>query len=459
MRRGLVRSCVVLAIGLVWFTSAAVAREAVVTLTDGQVLEGDLTQQTDTSVTLVVGGIPRSLERRQVQSIDYPRTFEEEYADRAAAVEPGDLADQYQLAYWLFENKAYALAEHELAVLVRQLEIAAAAQADTDTDTDAETNAETGARLQPDPELIERAAVLATAIEQRVKLMVEQEAVPLPRPDAAGAPTAGSEDSADTETGGGQATSAGNSRLDPARINRIRLFEVDLSAKPKVHVDRDVWDELFTRYAERDITPKGRRDQTRMRAADGWEQLRLIFDLRAREFYDRVEILEDPPAMRTFRTLIHQRYVLNYCGTAECHGGEVDNTGAHAGARAGALTFARRFPNREDTVYGNFYQLHKARHNGAELIDRQKAERSLLLQYGLPRDQAYTPHPETPGWRPHLRDPDDPTFRLIQRWIADELYTPAPDYGIDTPAPAPEPPARASQAPARTPANTPPGRF
>lgn len=410
-----------LALGL--FALPAAARQAVVTLESGQALEGDLTQQSEAAVTLVIAGIPRTIERQQIKSIDYPLTFDEDYARRAAAVAPGDLAAQYQLAYWLFENKAYALAEHELAVLVSQLDANAA---------DPQT--------QPDTELVERASVLATAIEQRVKLLVDEQAVaPLPR-DAA-ATTAADQPAGPDGVGLQPPLPAG--RLSAEQINRIRLFEVDLQTKPKVRVDRVVWDELFSRYAEQAVTPRGRREQTRMRAAEGWEQLQLIFNLKAREFYDRVQVLEDPPSLWTFRTQIHQRYVLNYCGTAECHGGEVDTPAT----RPGQLTVLRLFPNRDDTVYTNFYRLHAARGADGEVIDRQAPARSLLIQYGLPADSAFTPHPTAPGWRAGLRDTSDPTYQLLQRWITQELYHPEPDYGLVPSAASDAPPSPSAVTP------------
>jgi hypothetical protein len=487
------------ALGLVALVAvgAVAARQVVVTLHDGRQLEGQLTAETDQAVTLLIEGVPHAIERQRIADIEQPATFEQEYARRAAAIDPDDLAAQYQLAYWLFENRAYAEAENELAVLLDRIEAALAARdaahvvedavgdavaddhtedhtadhtaddpapdadpeadpdADAEPDIDIDTDAapETAPDAESDAEadvgpdaadiaadLLDRASVLALAIEQRVKLLREQAPAPPRRAAPADAEYRAEghpEDNA--EPRGRQLL---RDRLTPEQINRIRLMEVDLDARPNVRVNRAVWDDLFTRYAAHPLTPRGRTEQTRMRAAEGWRQLRLIFDLRAREYYDQVQILDDPPAMRTFRTQIHHRYVLNYCGTAECHGGMADNRPT----RPGGFRVLRLLPNRDDTVYTNFYHLHTTVVGDDEMIDRDQAERSLLIQYGLPRDRAYTPHPETPGWRPGLRDENDAAYRLLTRWIARELYQPAPDYGItladnepDTAAPRPQP--------------------
>jgi hypothetical protein len=84
------------------------------------------------------------------------------------------------------------------------------------------------------------------------------------------------------------------------------------------------------------------------------------------------------------------------------------------------------------------------------MIDRDEPRRSLLLQYGLKRDAAATPHPEAEGWREQFQSEDEPRFVQYAE-IIDLLWTPAPDYGIsysppvwkqepaETPPPQPTP--------------------
>ncbi len=385
-------------------TGAVAARQAVVMLHDGQRLEGELVEQTDQSVTFLIAGMPQTIERDRIADIDVSETFEQEYARRAAAA-ADDPAARYRLAHWLFEQQAYTEAEHELNVLFDDLEV-------------------TRRTAEVDADLAERAAVLATAIEQRIKLLQQEEATRSAGPGRRAAGAAAEP--------GRRGRLLQESRLTAAAINRIRLMEIDPAARPNVRVHRDVWNDLFTRYADHPLTPRGRAEQTRMRAAEGWRQLQLIFDLGAREYYDQVQVLDDPPAMRTFRTQIHHRYVLNYCGTAECHGGTFDGRSS----RPGGFELLRLLPNRDDTVYTNFHRLHATRRDDGEMLDREKPAWSLLIQYGLPRDRAYTPHPDTPGWRFGLRDENDAMYQVLEQWIARELYHPTPDYGIEPPGPA-----------------------
>ena len=63
------------------------------------------------------------------------------------------------------------------------------------------------------------------------------------------------------------------------------------------------------------------------------------------------------------------------------------------------------------------------------MIDRAMPQRSLLLQWGLPRDAAIHPAPEIEGWRPRFTGPDDETFLKYVDWIT-QLYEPLPNYGV-----------------------------
>lgn len=156
-----------------------------------------------------------------------------------------------------------------------------------------------------------------------------------------------------------------------------------------------------------------------IRKSPGYKQLELLFSLRARELYSRVKVVGDPPVMNGFRTTIHQRYVLNYCGTVTCHGNPDTQK----------LPLFRLQPNREATVYTNFLTLQSTTAGGQDVINRQKPENSLLLQYALTPSQSATPHPAVPGWQPRFQSKQDEFYQSIVRWIG-SLWKPTPDYGI-----------------------------
>ena len=82
------------------------------------------------------------------------------------------------------------------------------------------------------------------------------------------------------------------------------------------------------------------------------------------------------------------------------------------------------------------------------------------MQYGMPRDLAASPHPDTAGWRPRITNDLAPLYQQIEAWV-DALWTPAPDYGIEYRAPYPAESAEdGDQAPAdQDPGDDPPKRH
>jgi hypothetical protein len=152
----------------------------------------------------------------------------------------------------------------------------------------------------------------------------------------------------------------------------------------------------------------------------GSEQLNIMFDLKAREFYGRVEVRDDPAAMLTFKRFVNRQIVVNHCGTSRCHGG--------ADAGAFRLVLTRQLD--DATVYTNFYLLNSWARGQGYMIDRSRPQESYLVQYAMPRDVALYPHPDVDGFRPQFHNRDSPIYNSIIDWIK-ELYSPAPDYGID----------------------------
>jgi hypothetical protein len=224
----------------------------------------------------------------------------------------------------------------------------------------------------------------------------------------------------------------------------IKVLELPgnlLEAKPVVLIPRAVVDRFLESYANRRADLQGPANQARFRNLKGYEQLDIFFQLRAREYYPQVQVRGDPPALGRFRSEIHQRYVLGYCGTSECHGGG-DGHGL-------ALVASAR--NDNATVYTNFFLLQTTNVGGMGLINRDDPERSLLLQYGLPADKTPTPHPNAPGWKPYFADPSDRYFLQIAQWVGG-LYRPKPDYGIVEQAAESEAPAAADTGAAGVPA-------
>ena len=104
------------------------------------------------------------------------------------------------------------------------------------------------------------------------------------------------------------------------------------------------------------------------------------------------------------------------CAAPACHGGQ----------KAGHLRFVL------PVSYGpamstNFYILSQFEAGEGKLVDRDHAEASLLLQFGLSTEQAEWKHPV--AITPVFQSTGDPKYQIVLDWIR-QLHSPAPDYGI-----------------------------
>jgi hypothetical protein len=203
----------------------------------------------------------------------------------------------------------------------------------------------------------------------------------------------------------------------------MRTWEVDdpLASRPQVRVPNEVIRELYNQYRDHPAMPQGADALDRILSAPGYEQLELMFRLRARDFYGRVRLIKDPKPLLQFRLWIHERYVMGYCGRC------------HAGQETGDFGFYRRQKNTDRTFYSNFYILDQYENDAGQMINRPEPAKSLLLQYGLPRDTAETPHPPAENWRPHFLQRENDEFESYVQ-IIDELYN-KPQYQLTTELP------------------------
>ncbi len=368
------------------------AEQATVTTKDGRKLTGQLLQQTPETITLEISGIRTPIEMDTVESVQIGATVDEIYQQRKADLDPTDFDAGYGLAYFLFENKMYSAAKTELAELAKRF---------------------------PDNDQIAR---LETVIDQRVKLLADPGGTVPVRPAAR--PTQPAGDQAEQPAPEDQL-------LTTEQVNLIRLWELPadlLGTQPRITIPKDAIREFLDVYRDHDRVPKGRTAQRDFLALKGYEQLDLLFQLRAREFYQDVIVRDDPPALAPFRRIINPTYVARFFrrhfGT-----GQVPD-----------FYLIGRNPNGVAEAYTNFYILSETNINGAPMINRAEPEKSLLLQWGLPRDAASFPAPDVPGWRPFFAAGlDDPRFLEYVRWIQ-RLFNPKPNYGISFTLPQPPDP-------------------
>lgn len=357
--------------------STVCAERGVVKTENGQVFEGDITESGD-QVIVVTGGIRSTIARNDIRSLTYASSIGQEYRRRLAQLSPYDVRGRLELAKWLFANRAYSLAEDVL--------------------TEARN-------LQPrNRDVLE----MAVTVERQVE-MEQDEAkrhAPVQLADAAsGAAAASGATSAPTTE---PAPAARATRVvTPAEINLIRQDEWQLGQPVRVSFLNDVR-RLY--IAREGIDPA---DFNRAPpAAQAWAILQ-----KGTPGMRKDVILGDPPAMTQFRII--QRSMLGAC--AACH--SRDKIGGN---------FALRWPAVNDAdTYTNFLILQKYSHKEGDrvrlMIDRDRPEDSLLVQFALPPAIASPPHPAVPQYQGVFHTAADRRLTALVNWITN-LNPVVPDY-------------------------------
>jgi hypothetical protein len=382
--------------------SAALARQATVTTHDGRIFRGEVETESDKGIKLNIAGISTLIPRQDIKDVKIELTVAEEYRQRRAALPDDDLNERYRLASWLYDRKGYDLALRELSDLAERF---------------------------PDDG---RITSLLNLVEAKIKLLREREAqqaaaTPTPPmtgasapPDATASPTPNPD--AAQPLAAAIADAPPIPLLTEEQINRIKVYEVDLNQRPpaRIVIPRDAVMEFLDAYGDRDSRLRGTNDRRRFLTMSGAEQLGIMFDLKAREFYGRVDVRDDPAAMLTFKRLVNRQIVVNHCGTVRCHGGP--NAGEFR------LVLTRQLD--DQTVYTNFYLLNSWNRGLGYMIDRTRPQESYMVQYAMPREMARYPHPQVDGFRPQFHSRDNAIYTDLIDWI-EQLYSPAPDYDID----------------------------
>jgi len=120
-----------------------------------------------------------------------------------------------------------------------------------------------------------------------------------------------------------------------------------------------------------------------------------------------------------------QKIVTSGCAANGCHGGPTAKGGSF-------YLFTTGDPVK--TTYTNFLTLQTFHQNVDKiqqpLVNREFPEKSLLLQYMLPRNVAETPHPDVQNFKPVVKTKNDVRFQTTVEWIR-MLSSVVPDYGID----------------------------
>jgi hypothetical protein len=383
-------------------TVPAWAKQATIVTNAGATTTGEVLAEDEKSVTLSIAGIATVFPRQDIKSLKYLLAPEEEYAQRRAKLDDGDIKGRLDLAQWLYDHNLLDLARHEL--------------------TDLRQRAPDNEDVALLSRLLDKALADRAATSQPATPGVSETATPAPAPGAAA------------------------KMLTPTDINIIRIWEIDFHAQPHVTIPKALIDTLFTKYAADPAVPAGQPERDAFRALDPAAQLSVIFTLNAsqqqlvKDFYGKITVADDPPVIATFRKF-HQTYVVGYCGAAKCHGSP----------GAGKLLLFTKNTSSPQTVYTNFYILQSYATGQANMVDREHPELSLLVQFGMNQANATFPHPTTPGWRQSFATDQEPIPRMIEDWARawrKASGTARVTYPINYSPPAPPAPAPAPPAPA-----------
>jgi hypothetical protein len=366
-----------------------VGGEVELEMKDGRRISGILVEREGDRIVIAIGGLATPFDMASVAKLRLIPTVEERYESLRKLIPKDDVDGLIQLSRWLLSKGRLALA---LAEVDRALE------ADPDS--------------QPAKDL--RVIIIEQAKLESIRPAGGPDRVPVARPVRRQFPL-----------------------LDDAQINLMRVLEVDLKDPPRLNIRQETVRRFLDTYAGQEakdlgkvpVTPEGRDIFLRKPPA---EILAWMFELRAREFYGEVEVLDDPRAMRLFRDSVHRNWLINSCATNRCHGGE----------EAGRLWLHNKQPNSKASVYTNFLIMDRFRlDDGRPLISYDSPADSILLEYGLPVKDAVRKHPEVQGdgrgrWQPVFRGRDDERYKAAIEWIR-SMYRPRPDYPVDFVAPVP----------------------
>jgi hypothetical protein len=384
------------------------ARPGVVKTHDGQTYEGEVDERDPAAVVIVVRGIQTRIDRSRVASITYSGDKQQELRGQLAKLGPKDVPGRVALARAAMADEQYVIARDVL---------------------------EQARQIDPNnAEVVQLLETVQSQIRMQRNTGLAHEARQAPATETSTAPT----------------QPAGDVKLLRApEINTIKQAEARYPEDNlRIRFERNVL-RRFVDYVGRDELPN-------FFSLNALQQANLIVQKGPPEMAQDVTILNDPPALRDYRRVI-QPFIVQNCASVACHGG--------GGTKLHIVTPA----DSDAAAYTNFYTITKyvkempasdaAVFGGANprLVDRQRPEQSLLVQYSLPGAISEFDHPDVRDYRPPLRSKTDPRFRQLVDWMGVSLKPVDPRYTFEPVTTQPATQAETQPAPAvAAPAQPPP---
>jgi hypothetical protein len=357
----------------------------VVIMRDGMEYRGIILEDAVEFVAVQIEGIRQLLPRAAVRRTILTMTPRQTYEKVKSEIKPDQYSDRLALCRYLFEHKMYEECREELIALLEAVE------------------------------LFEAKELLRT-VEAQLALQPARDPGTL-GPD--GEPL--TEDSPDDETPIDTREKLPTRILSIEDVNIIRVYEIDFRKPPKVIVTPALIREMVEKYSASELIPASAEGRNALFREDPIKLLRLLFDLKARELYPKVDVLTEPHSLNQFRRRVHNTWLINNCSTSQCHGG----------LDGGRFFLHGRNARSTQVRYTNLLLLERTSIPGRPpLIDWERPRDSLILQYGLPRTEARYPHPNVKGWKPAFGPANRKLIEDFVDWV-ESMYQPRPDYPVE----------------------------
>jgi hypothetical protein len=367
--------------GIVRLVDPEPDQPGVVVMRDGQTREGIIIEDVFEHVLVEIEGVRTKLLRETVDHVILEPTFQQRYEHFKTTLRPDMPQRHFTLCEWLVEQRQYELARKELDELL----------------TD-----------HPEmPEALRLSTIVDAQLALRTRPTKRESDEPEPRDDE----------------------KLPDDLITDADVNMIRIYELDFRRPPRVVVSHETIRKLIERYGTNKLIPASKTEREALYKADAIQIVELMFNLRARELYGEIKVLSEPYALNLFRQRVHNSWLINNCATSRCHGG----------GDGGRLFLHRHKYTDERVRYTNLLILERLELDAEmPLLNYQAPMDSLLIQYGLPRNQARLPHPPVKGWRPAFRRPTDRMVQETIHWM-EAMFRPRPEYPVEYEPPVLDP--------------------
>ncbi len=349
---------------------------------DGTGFPADIVADDYDEVRYQVGVVKGSITRSEVYRVALSRPFEERYQAIKATLEKSDTVRRLALCDWLISEGKYIEAHAELTQLVEDAKMPEAVALLRQVTAQLATTKGRDRANPPPPEAH------------------DPDFVPDEQPPPIKLPTR---------------------TMTPDEINIIRVYEIDLDQPPKVAIDHADARALLSDFSASPLVPTDAIAQTALVQGDPLQIVRLAFQLKARDFYNKIRVTSEPASLSAFRRKVHDGWLITNCATSRCHGGP----------DAGKFFLFNLNTTDARVRYTNLLNLLRGTSHGRPLVNFEEPANSLIVQYALPESEATTPHPPVKGWKPVFGKKLYPQkLEETLQWIR-SMYQPRPIYPVE----------------------------